>query len=125
MLYLKVMEKKVMSPNSLANLKKGGKNHEPVRELAKNIRGFDEKSKAPIFKILYGILHDGKEATKDRLHAAEILLNRGWGKAIETVVIEEANQADLVLREYSLQELKALRDAMTVEGEYREISDGD
>ena len=93
--------------------------------MAKKIRGFDEDNKTPIFKILFEVLHDSGEATKDRLHAAEILLNRGWGKAIETVVIEEVNHTEIALKEYSIQELKALRDAMTVEGDFREVEDGD
>jgi hypothetical protein len=111
------MVAKNQHPNSLANLKTGGKNHEPVRHLASKIRDFDSDGKTPIFKILFGILHDAGESTKDRLHAAEILLNRGWGRSIETVVIEEVNPVDGLLKEYTVEELRALRSAMIVEAD--------
>lgn len=113
-----------MHPNSLANLKTGGKNHEPVKYLASKIRGYDEDGDTPIFKILFGILHDEKEATKDRLHAAEVLLNRGWGKAIETVIIQEMNPTDEVLKEYSIEELYMMRSAMIVDADNATEEDG-
>lgn len=109
------------NPNSLANLKVGGRTKQPVKDLGKKIRGFDAKSGKPIFEILFRILHDEKREVKDRLRAAEILLNRGWGRAIETVIVEEINPADHALREYTLEELKSMRNVMVVEGSSRPV----
>ena len=110
------MESKQQHPNSLANLRHGNRKREPVKDLANKIREFDIKKNKPIFELIFEVLHDKKEATKDRLHAAELLMNHGWGKAVETVIIEEVNSTEVALKQYSLEELHALRNAMVVEG---------
>ena len=66
------------------------------------------------------------QETKDRLKAAEILLNRGWGRAIETIVIEDESGILQELRQFNLDELKNMRDnALTIEGDIRIIAEGE
>ena len=113
-------------PNSLANLTSHGRNKEPVKNLARKIRGFDDDQTTPIFKIIFQFLNDETETTKDRLHAAEILLNRGWGRAIETIVIEDESGILKELRQYNLEDLKNMRDnVITIEGKVRIIEEGE
>lgn len=38
-------------------------------------------------RFLVKVVNDGNERTRDRLHAAEMLLSRGWGKAVLPVAL--------------------------------------
>ena len=56
-----------------------------------------------IIKYLFDVLGDGEEQTGYRLQAAQMLLNRGYGR--EQVEINVTNESDSELRRYSLEEL--------------------
>ena len=56
-----------------------------------------------IIRYLFDVLGDGEEQTGYRLQAAQMLLNRGYGR--EQVEINVTNESDSELRRYSLDEL--------------------
>ena len=56
-----------------------------------------------IIRYLFDVLGDGEEQTGYRLQAAQMLLNRGYGR--EQVEINVTNDSDSELRRYSLEEL--------------------
>jgi hypothetical protein len=43
---------------------------------------------ADLVTFLVGVVNDTSERTRDRLHAAEMLLSRGWGKALQPVALK-------------------------------------
>ena len=56
-----------------------------------------------IIRYLFDVLGDDEEQTGYRLQAAQMLLNRGYGR--EQVEINVTNEGDSELRRYSLEEL--------------------
>lgn len=63
-----------------------------------------------ILKYLFDVLNDGEEQTGYRLQAAQVLLNRGYGR--EQVEIAVTNESISELRRYSLDELIAIEKAV-------------
>ena len=64
-----------------------------------------------IIKYLFDVLGDGEEQTGYRLQAAQMLLNRGYGR--EQVEINVTNESDSELRRYSLDELLSIERAIS------------
>ena len=64
-----------------------------------------------IIKYLFDVLGDGEEQTGYRLQAAQMLLNRGYGR--EQVEINVTNESDSELRRYSLEELLSIERAIS------------
>jgi hypothetical protein len=64
-----------------------------------------------IIKYLFDVLGDGEEQTGYRLQAAQMLLNRGYGR--EQVEINVTNEGDSELRRYSLEELLSIERAIS------------
>ena len=64
-----------------------------------------------IIRYLFDVLGDGEEQTGYRLQAAQMLLNRGYGR--EQVEINVTNEGDSELRRYSLEELLTIERTIT------------
>ena len=64
-----------------------------------------------IIRYLFDVLGDGEEQTGYRLQAAQMLLNRGYGR--EQVEINVTNDSDSELRRYSLEELLTIERTIT------------
>lgn len=93
----------VKRANSLANLSKGEKINEslrrwreenpdwriqsaasPAKQLGWKVRK-ETRAGAEIIEYLLGVMRDEGESTKARLQASQMLLDRGWGKAVDTI----------------------------------------
>ncbi len=105
------MDKKQIHPNSLANLSKGGRHHEPIKNLARKIREHDDTADNPLYKMLFEIAADS-EKDSDRIHAIELLLTRGYGKPLDTTLIVDESTPLAALEDYDLEQLIDMRQAI-------------
>ena len=72
-----------------------------------------------IITFLVDVLRDEHEITSDRLRAADLLLNRGWGRAPIEIHVEV--EETVTLQTYSLDDLLSMRKAMNQLEENREV----
>lgn len=63
-----------------------------------------------IWRYLFRVLDDDLEASTVRVQAAQILLNRGFGR--EQIEINVTNEADSELRRFGLEELVRIEQAL-------------
>lgn len=114
-------------PKEYPTLTAAGRPVDAIRHLARKIRDYDEQG-VPVYQILFEIARDTEARNADRIHAIEVLQQRGWGKPVETVIlIDDTQREDKEgLRSFELADLiqmrAALMEANTVEGEVREIA---
>jgi hypothetical protein len=90
-------KKRQMNPNSLANLRKDGnpKGRPKIDEaLKKRIRNLTPLA----VDTLEAIMRDGGKPS-DRIRAAEIILDRAWGKALQPIDADINNNILLVVSE--------------------------
>jgi hypothetical protein len=72
-----------------------------------------------IITFLVDVLRSEHEITSDRLKAADLLLNRGWGRAPIEIHVEV--EETVTLKTYSLDDLLSMRKAMNQLEESREV----
>lgn len=63
-----------------------------------------------IWKYLFGVLDDDMEASTVRIQAAQILLNRGFGR--EQIEVNVTNEDESELRKFGLEELVRIEKAL-------------
>ncbi len=95
-----------------------------IKSLGKRIRETTEDGRF-VYEVLRDILLDTAEHASDRIAAGKVLLERGWGKVPDVVILEEIINPSTTLRQFSTDELKRLLVvAVTqevVEGEVKEL----
>jgi len=96
-----------------------------IRNLGKRIREVTEDGRF-IYEVLRDVLLDNTQHASDRITAGKVLLERGWGKVPDIIILEEILNPTNLLREFSTEELKKMLVAAAtqeevVEGEVREV----
>ncbi len=92
-----------------------------IKSLSKRIRETTEDGRF-VYEVLRDILMDGGQHASDRIAAGKVLLERGWGKVPDVVILEEIIRPENVLKNFSIEMLKEMViQAKTVEGEVREL----
>lgn len=81
------------------------------KELTALAREFTEEA----LKTLADVMRDAGQMARDRVKAAEVLLDRGWGKARESVEITGANGGPVQMVDYSALSEEELLLAMEIQ----------
>src|SRR5689334_20287991 len=58
--------------------------------LARQVREVVGDDGEPIARYLLHVMHDESQRTRDRLEAARLLADRGWGKPVQAIDLEVA-----------------------------------
>jgi len=127
--------KNAMSPPALAQYRKekldevrelghGGLPVVSIKSLGKRIRETTDEGRF-IYEVLRDILLDVTEQASNRIGAAKLLLERGWGKTPDILILEEVLHPTNVLRNFSTDELKRMLELApqegVIEGEVKEL----
>lgn len=78
---------------------------ESIKSLGSRIRETTEDGRF-VYEVLRDILLDGGQHASDRIAAAKVLLERGWGKVPDIVILEEIIRPENTLRNFSIEELR-------------------
>ena len=78
------------------------------RGLARQVRELVGEDGEAIATFLLTVMSDEGERTRDRLEAARLLADRGWGKAVQAVDMDVAQQTWIDFSGYSTEDLETL-----------------
>ena len=63
--------------------------------LARQVREVVGEDGEPIARYLLQVMHDDRQRTRDRIEAARVLADRGWGKPVQAVDVDVAVAAQM------------------------------
>ena len=75
------------------------------RGLARQVRELVGEDGEAIATFLLTVMSDEAERTRDRLEAARLLADRGWGEAVQAVDMDVTQQPGLDFSRYSMEDL--------------------
>ena len=95
-----------------------------IKSLSKRIRETTADGRF-VYEVLRDILLDGGQHASDRIAAAKVLLERGWGKVPDILILEEIVRPENTLQNFTIEELKALLAGQAVIGSLGKMVEGE